>query len=80
MVRGAKYVDSTVFRDGENLGILSYKSIGTGWQLVCFSLDMENKTLNEESVIEYQENIGSPGGYLLKGNKRLAEDWRRKYG
>ena len=76
LVRGAKYVDSTVFRDGENLGILSYKSIGTGWQLVCFSLDMENKTLNEESVIEYQENIGRPAGYLLKGNKRLAQDCR----
>lgn len=78
LLKGEKYVDSTVFRRGNDFGILSYKAIKGGWQLVSFSLDMEQKVLKKETVVHYKENIGRPAGYIFAGNKRPAQDCRKK--
>lgn len=80
LLKGEKYVDSTVFRRGNDLGLLSYKAIKGGWQLVSFSLDMEQKVLKKENVLDYKENIGRPAGYIFAGNKRPAQDCQKKYG
>lgn len=80
LLKGEKYVDSTVFQHGEDLGLLSYKAVKGGWQLVSFSLDMGRKALKKQKILEYQENIGRPAGYLLDGNRRPAQDCRKKYG
>ena len=48
--------------------------------MVSFSLDMEQKVFKKENVIHYKENIGRPAGYIFAGNKRPAQDCRKKYG
>lgn len=80
LLKGEKYVDSTVIRRGDDLGLLSYKAIKGRWQLVSFFLDMEQKVLKKENVLDYKENIGRPAGYIFAGNKRPAQDCRKKYG
>lgn len=80
LLNGEKYVDSTVFRHGDDLGILSYKVTKGGWQLVNFSLDMDQKVLKKEKIIHYKDNIGRPAGYIFAGNKRPAQDCQKKYG
>lgn len=80
LVKGEKYVDSTVVSNDEGIFILSYKTTKNGWQLVQFILDMENKSVKEKSTIDYNENVGRPGGYVFCGNKRPAQDCRKKYG
>lgn len=80
LVKGEKLVDSTVVSNGEGVVILSYRVCKSGWELVQFSLDMENKTLSENSKIQYSENVGRPAGYIFDGNKRPAQDCRKKYG
>lgn len=80
LLKGEKYVDSTVFQGVDGLGLLSYKATRGGWQLVCFSLDMDQKSLKKQRVLDYQENVGRPAGYLFDGNKRPAQDCRKKYG
>lgn len=80
LVKGEKYVDSTVVSNDEGIFILSYKTTKNGWQLVQFILDMENKSVKEKSTIDYDENVGRPGGYVFCGNKRPAQDCRKKYG
>lgn len=80
LLNGEKYVDSTVFRHGDDLGLLSYKVTKGGWQLVNFSLDMDQKVLKKEKIIHYKDNIGRPAGYIFAGNKRPAQDCQKKYG
>ena len=80
LLKGEKYVDSTVVHSVDGLAILSYRVIKGGWQLVSFSLDMEHKTIKKQEMINYKENIGRPAGYIFDGNKRPAQDCRKKYG
>ena len=56
------------------------KWVKGGWQLVSFSLDMDQKVLKKENVVHYKENTGRPAGYIFAGNKRPAQDCRKKYG
>ena len=74
LLKGEKYVDSTVFQHGDDVGLLSYKIVKGGWQLVSFSLDMDQKVLKKENVVHYKENTGRPAGYIFAGNKRPAQD------
>ena len=80
LLKGEKYVDSTVLYEGDNIGLLSYKSVKNGWQLVHFSLDMKRKILKKQTVLDYSENIARPAGYVYDVNRRPAQDCRRKYG
>lgn len=80
LLKGEKYVDSTVFHGTDGLGVLSYKAAKGGWQLVSFSLDMEQKILKKQTALDYRENIGRPAGYIYDGNQRPAQDCRNKYG
>lgn len=80
LVKGEKFVDSTVVSNGDGVVVLSYRVCKNGWELVQFSLNMGNKTLSENSKISYCENVGRPAGYIYDGNKRPAQDCRKKYG
>lgn len=80
LIKGEKFVDSTVVSNEKGLFILSYRVAKSGWELVEFSLDMENYCLKEESVIHYDTNVGRPAGYIFDVNKRPAQDSRKKYG
>lgn len=80
LVKGEKFVDSTVVSNGDGVVVLSYRVCKNGWELVQFSLNMENKTLSENSKISYCENVGRPAGNIYDGNKRPAQDCKKKYG
>lgn len=80
LLNGEKYVDSTVFADGEDCGILSYKSVKGRWELIHFSLDLEKKKLKMQTSLDYHENIGRPGGYIFDKCMRPAQNCQRKYG
>lgn len=80
LIKGEKFVDSTVFSNEKGLFVLSYRVGKNGWELVEFALDMENYRLKEESVTHYDTNVGRPAGYIFDINKRPAQDSRKKYG
>ena len=80
LIKGEKYVDSTVFWENGSLGVLSYRVVKEGWELVKFDFNMKSKILQEKSVVKYQENIGRPAGYINEKNMRPAQDCREKYG
>lgn len=82
LLKGEKYVDSTVFQSGEELFLLTYKKVEGGWSLVLFSLDMEKYILNLLSDKFYETNTGRPAGFIYKKDKflRPSQDCSIKYG
>ena len=82
LISGKKYVDSTVFRDGDQWYLISYTMTG-GYELHVFSLDVEKREVTLLSRKRYDQNTGRPGGRLFEENGRLmrpAQDCSRKYG
>ncbi len=82
LLTGEKYVDSTVYKDGDNLYLLSYKKDGSQWKLVVFLLDIDNKALTRISEKVYPDNTGRPAGFIYndKGLFRPSQDCSLKYG
>ena len=88
LLTGEKYVDSTVWREGDTLYVLAYKkrvepSGGRAWQLTVFTLDPERQTLEKLAERVYSTNVGRPAGNLYRENGRLirpAQDCSEKYG
>lgn len=83
LIKGEKYVDSTVCILGEEYYLLSYKKVEEGWDLVVFSIDMTNLELTKKAVEHFSTNIGRPGGFLFQEKGillRPAQDCSKKYG
>lgn len=82
LIEGAKYVDSTVYRDGEKFYLISYTMVG-GYEVHVFDLNMETKELTLLSKKRYERNVARPGGRLFTENGKLmrpAQDCSEKYG
>ncbi len=82
LINGQKYVDSTVYQDGEDYYLISY-SMTDGYEIRVFTLDMEKQEVNLLSKRKYTKNVGRPGGRLFSENGKLmrpAQDCSRKYG
>ena len=82
LIVGQKYVDSTVYLDGEDFYLISYTMIG-GYEVHVFQLDMERLELKFLSKKQYDKNVARPGGRLFLENGKLmrpAQDCSRKYG
>lgn len=82
LVQGQKYVDSTVYQQGENYYLISYTMVGS-FEVHVFSLDMETQELKLLSRKRYEKNVARPGGRLFVENGKLmrpAQDSSRKYG
>lgn len=83
LIKGEKYVDSTVYIFEDVYYLLSYKKVDNGWDLVVFLIDMENLELTKKAVEHFSTNIGRPGGFLFQENGKLlrpAQDCSKKYG
>lgn len=82
LVHGQKYVDSTVYSEGNQYYLISYTMAG-GFEIHVFSLNMEMQELRLLSKKRYEKNVARPGGRLFVENGRLmrpAQDCSRKYG
>ena len=82
LISGQKYVDSTVWQDGESYYLISY-SMTAGFEIHVFLLDMEKQEVKLLSKKKYEKNIGRPGGRLFLEDGKLmrpAQDCSRKYG
>lgn len=82
LVHGQKYVDSTVYREGDQYYLISYTMVG-GFEVHVFSLNMAMQELRLLSKKCYEKNVARPGGRLFIENGRLmrpAQDCSRKYG
>ena len=82
LISGSKYVDSTVYQDGDNYYLISYM-MTNGYEVHVFSLDMEKTQLSLISKKKYETNIARPGGRLFVEDGKLmrpAQDCSRKYG
>lgn len=82
LITGEKYVDSTVYQDGDNYYLISYSMIG-GYEVHVFALYMETKELTLLSKKKYKNNVARPGGRLFVEDGKLmrpAQDCSRKYG
>ena len=82
LIKGKKYVDSTVYQDESGIYLISY-SIQDGFEIHVFSIDMERKEIELLSKKRYVKNVARPAGRLfLKDGKliRPAQDCSRKYG
>lgn len=83
LLKGEKYVDTTVHIIGSKIYLLSYRKAKTGWLLVLFSLDIKNLKLYFVSSKYYESNIGRPAGSLFKDGDKLirpAQLCKTKYG
>ncbi len=82
LIDGKKYVDSTVYQDGDKYYLISYSMVD-GYEIHVFTLDMEKKEVALLSKKRYDKNIARPGGrpFVEKGKlMRPAQDCSRKYG
>lgn len=82
LITGQKYVDSTVYQDGDQYYLISYTMIG-GYEVHVFQLDMERQELRPLSKKRYERNVARPGGRLFVEDGKLirpAQDCSRKYG
>ncbi|MBR0513985.1 MAG: hypothetical protein IJK06_07010 [Clostridia bacterium] len=82
LINGHKYVDSTVYQDGEDYYLITYSMTG-GYEIHVFSLNMEKQEVKLLSKKRYNQNVGRPGGrlYLEEGKlMRPAQDCSIKYG
>lgn len=81
LIRGQKYVDTTIAILGEQLFAFGYSKADDGWKLTCFSLDMKQKKLHKVYEEFFQENKGRPAGPVLQEEMiRPAQDCSRLYG
>lgn len=83
LLRDVSYVDSTVYESETGKFLLSYEKQGNQWSLSCFTLNMEEKTLQKCSEKIYRTNVARPAGNLQqteKGLLRPAQDCSQKYG
>ena len=82
LLQGEKYVDSTVYQNGDEVYLLSYKKEDSIWKLVLFGLDVEECKLNKITEVVFTKNTGRPAGFLYFDKKlyRPAQDCSRKYG
>lgn len=81
LIKGEKFVDTTVVERDGRLYALGYHKTEDGWGLTCFQLDMEQKKLIRITEETFSENIGRPAGYVLKEKwLRPAQDCSRFYG
>lgn len=82
LLKGEKYVDSTVYEHDNDLFLLSYKKEGNGWKLVNFKLDIEKERLVRINEMIFTQNTGRPAGRLFCDGKlfRPSQDCGLKYG
>lgn len=82
LISGSKYVDSTVYQDGDRYYLISYTMVG-GYEVHVFSLDMKEQKVELLAKKRYEKNIARPGGRLFVEDGKLmrpAQDCSRKYG
>lgn len=82
LIQGKKYVDSTVYQEGDQYYLISY-TMSEGYEIHVFSLDMERQELKFLSKKHYETNVARPGGRLYVEDGKLmrpAQDCSKKYG
>lgn len=82
LLKGERYVDSTVILLEGNYYLITYKKGNNGWSLVLFLLDMKKLMLDYLCEKSYSANVARPAGHLYYDNglKRPAQDCSKKYG
>jgi len=82
LLEGEKYVDSTVYQSGDNIYLLSYTTVQSGWSLVVFQLDLDTFSLVKLTEKIYSKNVGRPAGFLYREDMLLrpSQDCSQKYG
>jgi hypothetical protein len=84
LIEGEKFVDSTVWVDGDAIYLLTYKKQAKSeWCLCVYQLNMDDMTVSLLSSKTYQSNIGRPAGHIFEENGKLlrpAQDCSEKYG
>lgn len=81
LIVGEKFVDSTVWAEGNDLYVLTYKKQETGWLLCVYQFSGQDLMLVSSKV--YSKNIGRPAGHIFIENGmriRPAQDCSEKYG
>ena len=77
------FVDTTVFLKDNIIYLLTYTKNKSFWEVILYSLKIDEAILKEESRLSYNKNVGRPAGYLLNKNGyflRPAQDSNVKYG
>jgi hypothetical protein len=82
LASGARYVDTTVLKQGDMYSAVSYQKIHRGWRLDVFDLNMDQLSMTLTGSVPYAANIGRPAGSFFheKGLIRPAQNCARKYG
>ena len=83
LIKGVKYVDSTIFESEDCLYLFTYKIQINSCTLVVFSLDMNSLELKFISEKYYKSNMGRPAGLFFNENGHIirpAQDCSKKYG
>ena len=82
LISGVKYVDSTVYIDGNKSYLISY-SIENGYEVHVFNLDLKTFSVDLISKKKYEKNVARPAGRLYWEDEKLirpAQDCSCKYG
>lgn len=82
LISGKKYVDSTIYNDGNDFYLITY-SIDNGFEINVFKFDVDRMRLNLISKKSYNTNVARPAGRLFFENgvlMRPAQDCSISYG
>ncbi len=83
LIKGRRVVDTTVFVKDDDVYLLSYESVSTGFVLHVYLLDMKSYALTEVGEACYKTNVGRPAGRLFEKDGKLyrpAQNCSTKYG
>ncbi len=81
LIRGEKYVDTTIVQVDGKLYALGYTKADNGWKLTYFNLDMQKRSFHKIHDELFLENKGRPAGHVLQEEMiRPAQDCSRLYG
>lgn len=83
LLKGEKYVDSTIFFNDNGILLLTYRNVSSGYELVIFSLDERSLELKFRTVKRFDENVGRPAGFLFNQDGKIvrpAQFCKNRYG
>lgn len=83
LVDNVNSVDSTLFKDKNDLFLITYEYISRVPYLKIYKLNMSTKKIELLIQNQYVENVGRPAGNIIQYNEKLirpSQDERVKYG